>query len=101
VSKVMGGDGPFPLTTPPPNPPAPPHPVPLHSVLSGVDENSKAARVDEKNNNDRTPHANSKLHNAVESCYHYLSHPHEPLYSSPRYRMFGTATLRRHCRGAS
>jgi hypothetical protein len=26
----------------------------------------------------------------VESCYHYLSHPHEPPYSSHRYRMFGT-----------
>ena len=58
--------------------------------MTGVDEKSKAARVDEKNNDDRTPHGHSKLHNAVESCYHYLSHPHEPPYSSHRYRMVGT-----------
>jgi hypothetical protein len=59
-------------------------------VLSGVDQKSKAARVDEKNNDDRTPHGHSKLHDAVESCHHYLSRPHEPPYSSHRYRMFGT-----------
>ena len=82
MSKILGGDGPFPLPAP--------HPVRLESVLTGVDEKSKAARVDEMNNDDRTPHGHSKLHNAVESCYHYLSHPHEPPYSSHRYRMFGT-----------
>ncbi len=60
------------------------------SVLLGVDEKSKGVRVDEKSNDDRTPHDHSKLHNAVESCHHYSSHQHEPPYSSHRYRMFGT-----------
>ena len=84
--------------------PPPPHPVPLDSVLSGVYDNSKAARVDEKNNNDRTPHANSKLHNAEESCRGVLL---SLSFSSTRAALLFSSipyvwhTLRRHCRGAS
>jgi hypothetical protein len=90
---------------PTPNPPPPPpHPVPLESVLSGVDENSKAARVDENNNDDRTPHAHSKLHNAEESCRGVLL---SLSFSSTRAALLFSSipyvwhTLRRQCRGAS
>ena len=58
----------------------------------GIDEKSKAARVDEKDNDDRTPLHHAVLNGHVESCRHYSSHQHEPPYSSDQHQT-------RHCRG--